>query len=145
MTALTAPRDYVQLGAEAAIMSISVPLLAGAKVYAGGVVSTTGGFGRAGRTSATDKVIGIARQTVDNTSGADGAVSVEVWRGTFLMANSTSGDLIAQADCFKACYLVDDATVAKTDNSAARGIAGQIIQMDPSGGVFVQLGLAVPA
>jgi hypothetical protein len=59
--------------------------------------------------------VGRAETTVDNTAGAAGALSLEYQRGLFLFANSTAADLITIADVGKACFIVDDQTVAKTD------------------------------
>ena len=48
-------------------------------------------------------------------------------------------DLIAKADIGAICYVVDNQTVAKTDNSTARKAAGKIIDVDADG-VWVEVG-----
>ena len=71
--------------------------------------------------------------------GANGAISVQVKRGTFKYGNSSAGDLIAQADVGADCYIVDDQTVAKTNGSSTRSVAGKIIAVDADG-VWVKIG-----
>lgn len=77
----------------------------------------------------------------DNSSGSAGDISSErVERGTFLFANSASGDAIAAADIGAWCYVVDNNTVAKTDDSGARPKAGKIMAVE-SAGVWVEVGV----
>ena len=49
------------------------------------------------------------------------------------MGNSTDADAITIADLGNACYLVDDATVAKTNGSSTRSVAGIIRYVDDLG------------
>ena len=81
--------------------------------------------------------VGRAEKTVDNT-GAAGAASVEYRIGLFLFANSSAGDLITIADIGKACFIVDDQTVAKTDGTGTRSRAGIVDGIEASGGVWVR-------
>ena len=74
---------------------------------------------------------------MDNT-GAAGAASVEYRIGLFLFANSSAGDLITIADIGKACFIVDDQTVAKTDGTGTRSRAGIVDGIEASGGVWVR-------
>ena len=59
---------------------------------------------------------------------ANGELKVHARPAIFLVDNSAAGDLIAQSDAGKDCHLVDDHTVAKTDDtgtrSRARGAVG---------------------
>ena len=50
-----------------------------------------------------------------------------------------AGDLIAQADVGADCYIVDDQTVAKTNGTNTRSVAGKIIAVDADG-VWVKIG-----
>ncbi len=62
-----------------------------------------------------------------NSTGSDGDVTVLVRCGKdFLMVNSTS-DPVTQSQVGKLCYVEDSVTVAKTDNSSARPVAGKVI------------------
>jgi len=86
---------------------------------------------------------GIARavcQTqADNSAGADGDINANGETGVFQFANSASTDLIARTDIGATCYIADDNTVAKTDNSGARKAAGEIVDVDANG-VWVRVG-----
>ena len=58
----------------------------------------------------------------------------------FPFKNSTSTDEITRAEIGDNCYIIDDETVAKTDGSSARSIAGKIVDLD-SAGVWVSVGI----
>jgi hypothetical protein len=115
------------------------PVAAATTIYAGGMVTllATGGNAVPAGTASAGVCVGVADETVAN-SGSAGDVSVQVRRGTFQFLNSASGDLIARADIGATCYIVDDQTVAKTDNSAARKAAGTIVDVDADG-VWVRI------
>lgn len=111
-----------------------VPLAANAKVFLGGMVQiAASSFGVAGAATAANVTIGVALASADNTGGANGAQSVNVRRGIFRMANSAAGDLIARTEIGKIVYVVDDQTVAKTDNGGARPAAGRCFDVDAQG------------
>lgn len=130
MAALAAPRNTPEkVGSE-----LAIPLAANAKIYQGGMVQiNNGGYGVAAAATATSVTVGRASETVDNTGGAAGAVSVKVRRGIFRYANSAAGDLIARTEIGKTVYVVDDQTVAKTDNAGARPAAGKCFDVDAQG------------
>ncbi|MGQ0622761.1 MAG: hypothetical protein ACT4QA_23130 [Panacagrimonas sp.] len=116
------------------------PVLAGAKIYAGAlVVLDAAGWARPGIVATTLKARGVAVASVDNTLGANGALSVDTEPGLFRFKNSASGDLIARADIRTDCYIVDDETVAKTSGGSTRSIAGKVIDVEADG-VWVQIG-----
>ena len=77
--------------------------------------------------------MGVAIEPANNTAGAAGDVRVKVRKGVWLMANSASTDQITLADIEADCFIVDDQTVAKTSNSAARSVAGKVHDVDASG------------
>lgn len=130
MVALTAARNTpAALGDDR-----EVPLAANAKVYAGGMVQIAAStYGVAASATAANMTIGRAEETVDNTGGANGAVSAKVRRGVFRFANSAAGDLITRAHIGKSVYVVDDQTVAATDNAGARPKAGTCFDVDAQG------------
>lgn len=110
------------------------PVAASVKIYNGSlVVVDSSGYARPGRVNTTDKAAGRAAETIDNTSGAAGAQYVEVETGIFQFGNSTAGDLIALADRNADCFIVDDQTVAKTNGTSTRSVAGRIVDVDASG------------
>lgn len=143
MAALTAIRDTKKL--DSALSTLHGFKQKGStRLWFGALAVLNAGLLAPG-TAATGLVaVGRVRKTSDNSSGADGAVYAQVESGTFKWNNSSSGDLIAQADVGAPCYIVDDNTVAKTNGSSTRSLAG-IIQAVDSDGVWVQSGLGINA
>lgn len=76
---------------------------------------------------------GVAINPADNTSGADGALTITVDKRPHRFANSADADLITAAQIGDDCYVVDDETVAKTNGGGARPVAGKITHVDDSG------------
>lgn len=130
MAALTAPRNTPQsLGGVR-----SIPLAAAAKVFAGGMVQVAAStFGVPASATVANVTVGRAEQSVDNTGGANGDKSVKVKVGIFRFANSAAGDLVTRAHIGKPVYVVDDQTVAATDNAGARPVAGNCFDVDAQG------------
>ena len=130
MVALTAPRSTpAGLGEVRAL-----PLPAGGKVFAGAMVAiTAAGFAAGATATAANVTIGRADETVDNAGGANGAKKVKVRRGVFQFANSGGADAIALTEVGKPCFVVDDQTVAKTNNAGARPAAGIVFDVDAKG------------
>ncbi len=138
MAAQTADRTTPRRGGT----DLSLPVLTGVKIFAGSMVaiiaSGTGvGFARPGITATTLRGVGVAQSFVDNTAGASGALQVPVAKGVWLMANSAAGDQITAADIGADCFIVDDQTVAKTNGTNTRSVAGKVFDVDASG-VWVQ-------
>ena len=130
MTAATSDRDTPRHGG----VEFGIPAKAGAKVFAGTIACVDAtGFGVKGATSAALKALGIAQEYVDNTSGANGDQVLRYRRGCFRLTNSASTDQITNADIGSPCYMVDDQTVAKTNGSNTRSVAGSVRLVDDVG------------
>lgn len=87
-----------------------------------------------GAVATTLKALGrVKRQYADDS----GAMRVEVERGTFKYGNSTAGDAITNADYGSQVFIVDDNTVAKTNGTSTRSVAGICRGVD-SDGVWVE-------
>ncbi len=120
---------------------------AAAHCFAGTIaVQNASGYVEPGSTAVGLVALGVFRAEYDNTSGVDGAITAEFERGVFRFANSADTDEITAADIGKTCYLVDDQTVAKTDGTSTRSIAGIVdevddlgvwVLVDPTSGVLV--------
>lgn len=143
MAALSAIRDTKKLDSSLATLH-GFPQKAATKLWGGALAVLDAGYLAPGRTAASLVCVGRIRKTSDNTNGASGDLTGLVEAGTFKWGNSSSGDLIAQANVGSPCYVVDDQTVALTSNSGARSLAG-IIQGVDSDGVWVQSGLGISA
>jgi len=108
---------------------------ASTKIYGGSIACrNAGGYAVPGSTATTLKALGMATQQVDNSAGADGAKKVQIRKGTFRFANSAAGDLITIVDIGNDCYIVDDQTVAKTNGTNTRSVAGKVHDVDADGG-----------
>ncbi len=113
---------------------IELGAAANAVFFAGAIACRNAtGFATPGATATTLKALGRAEENVDNTGGADGDIAVRIKKGVFRFANSAAGDLIAAADIGNDCYIVDDQTVAKTNGTGTRSIAGKVIDVDALG------------
>jgi hypothetical protein len=137
MAPLTEDRDTIEQG------TVETGYLVGANVkcFQGGLVVLDGGYAVPGKEATGLVAVGRCEELCDNIGGAAGAKTVIVRKGRFRYSNSAGEDLIAQADVGQLCYVVDDATVAKTNGGspATRSIAGRIRGVE-AGGVFVDVG-----
>lgn len=136
MAALTSARNTPERAGDI----FDFPVKAGVKPIQGGIAVLNAGYAAPGTTATGLIAVGRFEETVDNTAGADGAVSARVKRGIFKFVNSSAGDQIAQADVGADCYIVDDQTVARTNGSNTRSAAGKIVAVDADG-VWVMIGL----
>ena len=122
------------------IATLSYPMNGGAHGFAGGLAMLdSDGNLRAGATATGMTCVGRFEKEADNTDGDDGDIQGEVRPGVYRWANSDGGDEIGAGDVGSVCYIVDDETVAKTDDSSARSVAGVVVNVD-SAGVWVASG-----
>ncbi len=142
MAALTKTRDTQRYGQEGLPAKYPVKMKASTKALGGGIAVIDAGYAAPGRAATGLIALGRFENDCDNSSGAAGDKTAEILSGCFKWGNSSAGDLIAQADVGKDCYIVDDQTVAKTDGSASRSKAGKIVMVDTDG-VWVLMGLTV--
>jgi len=131
MAALTADRNTVSREGT----QFEFPVAAATRIFAGSIVGFNAGAAYAGKgvTSTTFKTAGVAVEQADNSAGAAGDLRVKVRRGTWRFANSSAGDAITLADVGSDCYVVDDQTVAKTNGTSTRSVAGKVRDVEASG------------
>jgi hypothetical protein len=132
MAALTTERDTRRRNGDNA----EFPVAAATKIFAGGIVclSTANNLATKGATATTLKAVGVADDTADNTAGAASAINVKVRRdGWFPFANSAAADLIVLGDVGSDCFIVDDQTVAKTNGTNTRSVAGKVRDVNAQG------------
>ena len=134
MTALTAPRNTPQLDGEVT----GFPVAASTTVHQGSLVVLNAGYAAPGTVATGLIAVGRAEESATAVSAGDAIVPVR--RGCFRFANSTAGDLIAQANVGGDCFIASDQRVALTNGSNTRSRAGKIVAVDASG-VWVQIGL----
>jgi predicted RecA/RadA family phage recombinase len=136
MTALTAARNTKSKVGNV----FDFPVKAATTCIQGGIAVLDAGYAAPGRTATTLIAVGLFVETVTAVAAGDAKARVEA--GIFKFANSSAGDLIAQANVGADCYIVDDQTVALTNGGATRSRAGKVVGVDADG-VWVQLGLGL--
>lgn len=133
MSALTQDRNTPKRAGEV----FSVPVGAGAVIYAGSLVALNGGYAEP-FSSATGLVCaGRALEQIDNSGGADGDVFITVEAGVFKYANAGDIDL---TDVGATGYGVDDQTVSSSDGTGTRSACSTIVGVE-SDGVWIRCGL----
>lgn len=104
------------------------------KVFAGALVMrNVAGYLTKGQTALGLRGVGRAEKQVDNSGGSAGDLDLPYRPGIFRFANSSAGDAITIAEIGKLCYAVDDQTVAKTNGTNTRSVAGIISGVDDVG------------
>lgn len=130
MAALAADRNTPERPA----VQFEFPVAASTKIFAGAIVAlNSSGLATKGAVSTTLKAVGVAEALADNSAGSASAITVKVRRGCFRFGNSTSTDAITLAEVGTDCYIVDDQTVAKTNGSSSRSVAGKVRDVDADG------------
>lgn len=128
MAALTTARATK----EREVREIGYPVDAGVKVIGGGMVAfSAAGNARPAANATTSRCMGVATETVDNTTGAAGAATVKVRRSCFAFATTD----VTVADVGKDCWAVDDQTVTKTLPATNPAKAGMIVSVEVIGSV----------
>lgn len=120
----------------AMVAAFNFPVNGGSTLYSGGLMCLNS-EGNVVPGSAATGLIALGKlidgSDVDNSAGADGAKRANVQAGVHRWANSAAADEITAAEIGDVCYIVDDQTVAKTDNGATRSAAGIISNVDAAG------------
>ena len=115
---------------------------ASTQIYAGSALVLNGGYVEPATTATGLISVGVATENVNNT-GSDGDATCKAIQSIWLFANSASADEITADDRGGPCYWVDDDTVALTDDSSSRSLAGTIYDVTSDGDVYVLVTLVV--
>jgi hypothetical protein len=94
------------------------------------------GFLVAAANTAGLKVVGVALATVDNTAGADGALSVGVETGVFKFLNDGVAPCV-QADVFGTVFASDNQTIRTRAGSL--GVAAGLLEQIDADGVWIKI------
>ncbi|MDH3998235.1 MAG: hypothetical protein OET90_05295 [Desulfuromonadales bacterium] len=81
-------------------------------------------------------VVGLADETVDNSSGADGEASANIRRNKAFKFGNDSGNPVTQAEVGDNVLVADDASVTVAAGSTNSIVAGKCLGVD-SDGVWV--------
>lgn len=133
MTALATSRNTVTREGK----KNSIPVKAGAVIYPGAQVVVNGGYLQPGVEGLGLIPAGRSAGYYDNTGGADGDIDGIAELGCFLWENS-SADPVDETSLYEDCYIEDDQTVSKTDNTGARSRAGKVVGFE-DGQVWVSV------
>lgn len=134
MAALTADRNTLRREG----VQEGYPVKASTRIFAGSITAIDAtGYAVPGAVATTLKCVGVAVARYDNSAGAAGDVKAVTDRRPHWFANSSAGDAIALTDVGASCYIVDDQTVAKTNGTNTRSVAGKILNVDAALGVLV--------
>jgi len=134
MTALTQDRstDY-SLGD-----LLAIPVAAGEEIFAGSLVCTdAAGYAVPGADTAGYVFEGVATQQADNSSGADGDVSVVVRRRGRYRFDSASA--LDQASMSGEVCVYDDQTVADDSDTTNSIACGRIDKIESSGECWITI------
>ena len=113
------------------------PVKANTTIFAGALVALNAGLAVPASATAGLVVVGRAEGAASTAGAGDGAATITTARGVFAFENQAN-DLVARTDIGQSCYVVDDCTVAKTDNNGARPVAGRVFDVDDAG-VWVEI------
>lgn len=139
MTSLTIPRNTIRLGDHTLVELPDFKIAAATTIYEGCLVAlNSSGYLVDGGAGAAAKVIGIADDTVDNSAGAAGDLSVAVRRGAHKLDNSSANPVVQASLYLKTMKAEDNHTICV---AAGTGVAigdGRILKLDADGGVWVE-------
>lgn len=136
MAALTKDRNTPYIDGDL----MEQPVAASVVIHAGALaVANASGYVAPGSTATTLTALGRAEEAVDNTGGSNGDVKARIRRGRAFRFANDGVDPVTQASLGKDCYIVDDQTVAATDGTGSRSVAGKVHGVD-SEGVWVYIG-----
>lgn len=124
MTALADIKDVRRQPGEI----LAFPVEEAVKIYEGALVMVNAaGYAVPGADTTNCFFVGVADETVDNTSGADGAKVVKVrTNGVITVASAAS---LTQANNMDTVYLADDQTVDLAANVTNDLIVGKIVEV----------------
>ena len=125
MTALSAERDTPRQGPNTDSIHV-YPVDAAAVIYKGALVCLDAGYCKPAEAATGLIIVGRAEESVDNTDGDPGDLSVTVRsNATFKWVND-GGDAVDQTGVGTLCYALDDQTVTATPDDD-----GQPLELGP--------------
>jgi hypothetical protein len=139
MTALAADTDIPERASPSSQLFAEVGTDS-TQYYKGSIVCVSTATGKVVKGATATTQIAIGRCEENYLTGTSNTRKIKARIGCFKYANSAAADAIAADDIGKACYIVDDATVALTDGTGTRSRAGIVAGVD-SDGVWVQFTL----
>ncbi len=145
---LSTPASASALSADKAVYPTDgklrlIPVAATTTIYKGAMVSLkTDGYATPAADTADYRFVGIAIHQVDNSSGADGDLSVTVLTAGEFTAVYASA---AQTQVGELCYTADDATVAAVGTTTNDVLAGIVVKYVAANTVRVKFAVNLDA
>lgn len=112
--------------------------MAATKIEAGNLVALASGYATHAADTAGHIVMGVAEETVDNSSGSAGDKSVIIRRRAQFKLKNHATNALAQANVGGSAYVADSQTV-QTSAATNDIVAGQITAVE-SDGVWIEIG-----
>jgi hypothetical protein len=120
---------------------ISIGVAASTKIELGKLVCNNGsGYGVEGADTVSYVTIGVAEETVDNSSGSNGDLDVKVRRKKAFWFKNSSTAAVTIASIGASVYIEDDETVALASGPTNDIVAGTCLAVDSTLGVLVEIG-----
>lgn len=135
MTATAADRSTPCRHPEAARLLVRYPMAASGVVWKGALVMLTAGYAATAVAAAGIIVVGVAEETVDNSTGSDGDKFVLVSSGNSFRFVGSS---IVAADVGKPAYLADNQTVQDAAGTYGN-VVGIIEELESANVVWVYI------
>ncbi|MBL4785260.1 MAG: hypothetical protein JKY49_07515 [Cohaesibacteraceae bacterium] len=126
---LTKKREVQRRGGD----RFSLPMAAATIIHGGALVVLDGGLAKPGYTATGLVAKGVSEGFFDN-KGTDAALRADVRSEALFAFDNKADDPVVYADIGNDCYIHDDHTVAKTDGTGTRSIAGVVRDVD--GGII---------
>lgn len=140
MSATTTPRNTDKLAGSSSLYQ-SLPMAANQVACYGWLAMVDKSTGECVVGGSGGGYIGAGRfnSAIDSTGLAGGAVRCDVEYGVLYWGNATGGDAITGAMYGAPCYVLDNQTVAATDGSGTRSVAGIVYEVRGDGQVGVRM------
>lgn len=108
-------------------------------IHEGGIVAVnSAGFLVMASDAASLTVVGVAEESVDNSSGSNGDKSAKVGKGVYAFNNAAT-NAVAQTNVADDGHVADDNTIATTSTNTVT--VGKILELDDDGNVWIEVGL----
>lgn len=117
---------------------LSYPVEESTTIYEGALVAVNAaGYAVNASDTSGERVVGVANETVDNSSGADGDLSIEVW--TEGVIDLAAGFSATQANVGDKVYASDNQTVDLAGNLTNDILVGVIVEVVSASALRVKL------
>ena len=142
MTAATENRLTEQRGDQPLARKLPpLPVAAATHIFLGVLVAlNASGYVVPASADPSLRVLGVAEEEVDNSTGAAGDLTCKIARGIFGFVNGASTAAVSNSHIGRFCYASDDITLSITNPIGTLPVAGRVYQVDSDGVVWIEVG-----